>query len=103
MNKPRRGDIGSLISRSAPVPEHLRITVRLFALLRDRAGVAELPLDVPAGATVKLAAERLKTLHPSLADLLPRVAYAVNRSYVPAGTELHDGDELAIIPPVSGG
>lgn len=102
-HEPRTGDIGSLVPRLASVPEHLRITVRLFALLRDRAGVAELALVLPSGATVRLAAERLKAQHPSLADLLPRVAYAVNRAYVAITTELHDGDELAIIPPVSGG
>jgi molybdopterin converting factor small subunit len=40
---------------------------------------------------------------PGIRDDLSRVAWAVNRAYAPVETELHDGDELAVIPPVSGG
>ena len=78
-------------------------TVRFFALLRDRAGLAELSLDLPLAATVSDAADRLAERFPPIAAMLPRVAFAVNREYVPRSTELHDGDELALIPPVSGG
>jgi molybdopterin converting factor subunit 1 len=81
----------------------MTITVKLFALLRDRAGVAEASLELPAGATVATAAERLAERFPAIAALLPRVAFAVNREYVPRSTELHDGDEMAVIPAVSGG
>ena len=81
----------------------MRINVRLFAILRDRSGAAELTLDLPEGSTVTHASSTLSDRYPVVKDLLPRVAYAVNRAYVPVTTELHDGDELAIIPPVSGG
>jgi len=40
---------------------------------------------------------------PAIQGFLPRIAWAVNQAYVPIETELHDGDELAAIPPVSGG
>lgn len=81
----------------------MTVHVKLFALLRDRAGVAELTLDLPAATDVSAAAASLAGRFPALAGFLPRVAYAVNREYVPASTPLHDGDELALIPPVSGG
>ena len=81
----------------------MTIPVKLFALVRDRAGASEATLVVPAGATVGDAAERLAERFPAAAGLLPRVAFAVNREYVPRSTVLRDGDELAVIPPVSGG
>ena len=81
----------------------MTITVKLFALLRDRAGTADATLDLPAGSDVAAAVARLAERIPALASMLPRTAVAVNREYVNRSTELHDGDELALIPPVSGG
>ncbi|MGB7158733.1 MAG: molybdopterin converting factor subunit 1 [Tepidisphaeraceae bacterium] len=79
------------------------MNVKLFAILRERAQTSELTLDLPASATITAAREALAARVPALRDYLPRVAWAVNRAYVPVETELHDGDELAVIPPVSGG
>ena len=81
----------------------MRVTIKLFAVLRDRAGVPELVLDLPAGATAGAAGAAVAERYPVLREHLNRVAYAVNRAYAPAGTALGDGDELALIPPVSGG
>jgi len=81
----------------------VKITVKFFALLRDRAGVAETSLDLPTTATVSTATDAIAAKYPALRDLLPRIAYAVNQEYVPATTILKDGDEIALIPPVSGG
>ena len=81
----------------------MRVVVKLFAILRERAGVAETTLDVAEGSIVSTAVERLAADYPAIAPFLPRVAYAVNRSYAPVSTVLSDGDELALIPPVSGG
>jgi molybdopterin synthase catalytic subunit len=81
----------------------MTITVKLFAILRDRAGVPEVTLDLPAGATVGTAAERLAERFPQVRDHAKHVAYAVNTEYVTRETVLNDGDELAVIPPVSGG
>jgi molybdopterin converting factor subunit 1 len=81
----------------------MRVRVLLFAVLRDAAGVGEIPLDLEDGATAASAAARLAENQPAIKPYLSRVAFAVNRSYAPPTTALHDGDELALIPPVSGG
>jgi molybdopterin synthase catalytic subunit len=76
----------------------MHVRVRLFAGLRERAGIDELELELPDGATVGDALEQLKPV----ADGVP-VVMAVNREYADAGVALHPDDELALIPPVSGG
>ncbi len=81
----------------------MRITVRFFALVRDRAGVGQIDLEIEEGATVAKAGELIGRRFADLSALLPRIAFAVNQSYVDRSALLHDGDELALIPPVSGG
>src|SRR3954452_15123203 len=76
----------------------MEVTVRLFAMLRERAGAEELTLELPEGARVKDALVELG----GLADGLPLVM-AVNREYAAEEQLLDPGDELALIPPVSGG
>jgi molybdopterin synthase catalytic subunit len=76
----------------------MRVRVRLFAALRDRAGTDEIELELPEGAVVADALERLRSLTGDL-----RAVLAVNREYARAQTALHPDDELALIPPVSGG
>ena len=76
----------------------MQVTVRLFAMLRERAGTAEMVLDLPDGASVREALDQLG----DLADGLP-LLLAVNREYAPEHQVLDAGDELALIPPVSGG
>jgi MoaE-MoaD fusion protein len=80
------------------------IQVRLFAMLRERAGRDSLELELPDGATVADALERLER-EPGLDELLGRlpVRAARNREYVSEDERLEPGDELAVIPPVSGG
>jgi MoaE-MoaD fusion protein len=77
----------------------MEVTVRLFAMLRERAGAGEVELELPEGARVSDALERLGELAP---DGLPLVM-AVNREYADDDQVLSAGDELALIPPVSGG
>ena len=77
--------------------------VKLFAVLRETAQTSELALELPAGATAAAAVAELGERIPAVAKLLGRSACAVNQAYVPLGAALSDGDELAIIPPVSGG
>jgi len=71
------------------------VVVRLFAGLRERAGWSQRELDVASVAEVWQALE--------LGDEPEGLLYAVNREYADRGQELHDGDEVALIPPVSGG
>jgi MoaE-MoaD fusion protein len=78
----------------------VEVTVRLFAMLRERAGAPELTLELPDGASVS---DALATRELSgLAAGIPLVM-AVNREYADAERVLDPGDELALIPPVSGG
>ena len=76
----------------------MMVTVRLFAQLRERAGRRELELELPDGARVRDALAAMG----DLASGLP-VVLAVNREYADEADELSPGDELALIPPVSGG
>ena len=76
----------------------MEVTVRLFAMLRERAGAPEVTLELPDGARVRDAIAALG----AVADGLP-VVMAVNREYAREDAPLDAGDELALIPPVSGG
>jgi molybdopterin synthase catalytic subunit len=76
----------------------MEVTVRLFAMLRERAGAREVTLSLPDGARVS---DALAELGP-IAEGLPLVM-AVNREYADENQVLDAGDELALIPPVSGG
>jgi molybdopterin synthase catalytic subunit len=76
----------------------VEVTVRLFAVLRERAGAGEVTLDLPEGARVRDALDSLA----GLAEGVPLVM-AVNREYASEDQPLDAGDELALIPPVSGG
>ena len=81
----------------------VRVRVRLFAIQREIAGTREVGLDLPAGSTIEDAWTALVALHPRLAPGRPSVRFALNTEYADADAVLDDGDELAIIPPVSGG
>jgi molybdopterin converting factor subunit 1 len=75
--------------------------VRLFASYREAAGTNRLETSLPAPATVKDLLEALAAQIPSLART--RGLVAVNQEYVTPEATLNDGDEVALIPPVSGG
>jgi molybdopterin synthase catalytic subunit/molybdopterin converting factor small subunit len=76
----------------------VRVTVRLFAGLRERAGTGERTLELPEGSRV---ADVWPVLQ--LGDEPKGLLYAVNRKYAPCEEPLTEGDEVALIPPVSGG
>jgi molybdopterin synthase catalytic subunit len=76
----------------------MQVRVRLFAGLRERAGAHEVQLELPDGALVGDALAQMQ----ALTDGVP-VVMAVNREYADASEQLNPGDELALIPPVSGG
>ena len=82
----------------------MTVIVRLFAVLRERAGRDSIELELAEGATVADALDALRDGTP-LGEALQRmpVRAAVNREYVASATSLEAGDELALIPPVSGG
>ena len=80
------------------------VNVRLFAMLRERAGREAVEVELPEGATVQDAVDAVGRQH-GLADTIERmpVVMAVNREYASGDTTLSEADELALIPPVSGG
>lgn len=81
----------------------MRVTVRLFARLRDLAGSGELVRDVPAPATVQTIWRALVAEFPGLADYERSMSVAVNADYAQMSAAVSDGDEVAFMPPVSGG
>jgi len=81
----------------------MRVTVRLFARLRDLAGAGELVRDVPAPATVKTVWQTLVDEMPALQEYERTMSVAVNADYAKMSAAVAEGDEVAFLPPVSGG
>lgn len=82
----------------------MTVKVKLFAMLRERAGTSALTVEIQEGSTADQVTAELAR-KAGLTELLERlpVVMAVNREYVHGDALIHDGDELALIPPVSGG
>jgi molybdopterin converting factor subunit 1 len=81
----------------------VRVTVRLFARLCDIAGASEFVRDVGADATVAGLWRQLVRDFPELARYEQSISSAVNADYARMDRVLHEGDEVAFLPPVSGG
>lgn len=81
----------------------MRVTVRLFARLKDLAGSGELVRDVPSPATVQSVWRGLVAELPELGAYETAMSVAVNAEYSRMAAAVKDGDEVAFLPPVSGG
>jgi molybdopterin converting factor subunit 1 len=81
----------------------MQIRALFFASYRDLAGADEIDVDLPEGSSVADLVGRLRERGGSWASLPAQPAVAVNQTYSPLETALSDGDEIAFIPPVSGG
>ncbi len=81
----------------------MRVRVRLFASLREAAGRETIELALEPGVRAEDVWRRLAEEYPALASRRAALTLAVNRSYAPFDTPLHDGDEVVFLPPVSGG
>ena len=81
----------------------MRVKVRLFARLRDIAGAGELDEEVAPGATAQTLWDVLAARHPGLVGYRESSSCAVNEEYATFTARLADGDEVAFLPPVSGG
>jgi molybdopterin converting factor subunit 1 len=81
----------------------MRIKLRFFASLRERLKRGEEVREVPPGATVRTVWELLKRENPELGAVEKAMSFAVAQEYVDKDHPLQDNDELAFIPPVSGG
>ena len=79
------------------------MTIRLFARLRELTGASELTRTVADGSTAGDAWQALVAEFPALADHTRSLSVAVNEEYARMNATLRDGDEVAFLPPVSGG
>lgn len=81
----------------------MRVTVQFYARLRDLAGCSEWTADVPAGVTVGDVWRASVEAYPALAIMSTSVSCAVNAEFARMDTTIRDCDEVAYLPPVSGG
>jgi molybdopterin converting factor subunit 1 len=81
----------------------MRVTIRLFARLRDLAGEGELARDVPPGSSVEAVWRLIVDECPGFAPYRSSVSAAINAEYAKMTATLAEGDEIAFLPPVSGG
>ena len=81
----------------------MQVRVLFFGLLTDVIGQRSDSLVLPQGATVRHLLAHYQSNFPRLNGLVSSLAVSINQSYVPQSAELHDGDEVALLPPVSGG
>jgi molybdopterin converting factor subunit 1 len=79
------------------------VTVLLFGRVREIVGAPEVRMPAAPGETAATLVESLVARHPALAEWKPFIRVAVNREYAPAERAVAPGDEIALIPPVSGG
>jgi molybdopterin synthase catalytic subunit len=81
----------------------MQVTVRLFGRIREALGAKELAVRLPEGASASSLRALLADRHPEVGMLGPRLRVAVNGELAPDDHRLRDGDEVAFLPPVSGG
>ena len=81
----------------------MKVNIRLFAALREVLGRGEVTLNVSEGATVGELQGQLMREYPAVEAFLATLVWAVNEDYVSAEHRVREGDEIALIPPISGG
>lgn len=85
------------------VNDRVTVTIKLFAAYQGACGMPELILQFPMGTTVEAVRDRLLSQHPELEQWRNLTRFGVNLQFVEPNTVLQDGDEVVLIPPVSGG
>ena len=81
----------------------MKITLRLFSVARDLAGFREQTMEIPNGSRASNILEILQGRNPKFAEWQHAIRIAVNQEYVSNDHLLREGDDVAVIPPVSGG
>jgi molybdopterin converting factor subunit 1 len=79
----------------------MKISISFFAQSREIAGTNQMDMEIPDGEDVSGLVRKLQLQYPGFSDL--QILLAVNTEYVENNYRLHDGDRVAIIPPISGG
>ena len=82
---------------------NITLNIRFFAGLRERMGNDSLSVSLPADTRAKDLAAIMKSQYPEMKILLKNARIALNSEFIDGNTMLHNGDEIAFIPPVSGG
>jgi len=83
--------------------ESIQVTVKLFAAYQDAFDMPEMVLELPAQSPVSIVCDRLIADRPQLEQWRSLTRFGINLQFVEPETLLHDGDEVVLIPPVSGG
>jgi len=83
--------------------ESIHVKVKLFAIFQEAFATDEMQINLDSGAPVSQIFDRLVTQYPNLEKWRSLTRYAINLNFAEPHTVLHDGDEVALIPPVSGG
>jgi molybdopterin synthase sulfur carrier subunit len=83
--------------------DSITVTVKLFAAYQDAYGAPDLVLEVPQNTTVEQVCDRILHDRPQLAPLKATTQFGVNLEFVSSDTVVKNGDEIVLIPPVSGG
>ena len=81
----------------------MKVVVRLFAAPREALGRGAIEQEIPPGSTLQDLLNALLERFPTLRPYVPVCHFALNRSHATCDAELHEGDEVALIPPVGGG
>jgi molybdopterin converting factor subunit 1 len=81
----------------------MKVKVLYFASIREAAEVSEEIIELQASAQLSTLKDLLTDLHPSLREYWESIILSVNKKYINSDIELKDGDEVAILPPISGG
>ena len=81
----------------------MKVRVKCFAAAREIIGVGELLIDVPDGSTLTHLFDQIRRQFPKMEGLAGSLLFSVNREYAPLDKRLAPDDEVAFIPPVSGG
>jgi sulfur-carrier protein len=81
----------------------IHVTLKLFSVYQEAYGQSEQVFQCPVGCTIAQLHDRLIAEHPHLEQWRSVTRFGVNLTFVPAETMLQDGDEVVLIPPVSGG
>ena len=88
---------------SSDIPNNDKIKVRLFAILRERVGESEITITVPTGTTVSLLHDEILKRYPQLKSFSNKFVISVNCKVTAGDTIITSKDEIALLPPVSGG
>lgn len=81
----------------------LNVTVKLFAAYQEAYKQPEIVLEVEPGTTVEMIGDRIRAPYPNLQDLAPVTRYGINYDFVEPSHPVSEGDEIVLVPPVSGG